>query len=337
MFEKTQELIQDLAQKHTDERLKVFKIKIRSLEAGQLALTGSVLEQADLDELIKLIAKQFKDLRVDVSDVNVLRKPSNPILTINTNLATIHNSASFFAELSSQMVFGEKVEILSEQANWAYVRQMDGYLGWTYKPYLTGTPIPDATHLVMDPAARLYAQPDVTAPIVTRVFSGSPVHCLSTANGWAQVSANQTGWMKLADLRALSDLPKSGPEIRAQMQNDARRMIGVPYLWGGTTGNGIDCSGLARLLHSWVGVNLPRDADMQSTQCKRVEPPYRPGDLFFFGEGDSDRRITHVGFSLGGWEMIHSSRARNGVYQDDVQKKEGLRSIFVHAGTFIKD
>jgi SH3-like domain-containing protein len=337
MIEKIQELIQDQAQKHTDERLKVFKIKIGSLEADQLALTGRVLEQADLEELLKLLAKQSRDLRVDVSDVNVLRKPSNSIQTVNTNLISVHDSASFLSEQLSQLVYGEKVEILAEQANWAYVRQMDGYLGWAYKPYLTAAQTPDATHIVMDPVALLYAQPDAAAPIVTRIFCGSAVRCLSIANGWAQVSAHQLGWMKLTDLRALTDFPKTGQQIRAQMAMDVQRMIGVPYLWGGTASNGIDCSGLVRLLHRWVGIAVPRDADMQAAQCKRVEAPYRPGDLFFFGEGDSDRRITHVGFSLGGWEMIHSSRARNGVYQDDVQKKEGLRSIFAHAGTFIKD
>jgi cell wall-associated NlpC family hydrolase len=75
---------------------------------------------------------------------------------------------------------------------------------------------------------------------------------------------------------------------------------------------------------------------MQSTQSKSVEPPFQPGDLLFFGEGDDDRHITHVGVSLGGWEMIHSSRSRNGIYIDNVQEKDSLRSIFAHAGTFLK-
>ena len=112
-------------------------------------------------------------------------------------------------------------------------------------------------------------------------------------------------------------------------------MIGVPYLWGGTSGNGIDCSGFARLLHRWVGIEISRDADMQSAQCKHVEPPFQPGDLLFFGEGESNRRITHVGISMGGWKMLHSSRSRNGVYLDNVRENESLRSIFAHAGTFM--
>ena len=112
-------------------------------------------------------------------------------------------------------------------------------------------------------------------------------------------------------------------------------MIGVPYLWGGTSGNGIDCSGFSRLLHRWVGVSIPRDADMQHAAAKPVEPPFEAGDLLFFSAKDSDRKITHVGMSLGGWTMIHASRGNNGVYIDDVQQSKALMDGFISAGSFL--
>ncbi len=337
MVETIQNIIQNLAQQHADGRLNVFKIEIKSFVGEQLTLSGRVLEQTDLEALTDVLAKQCTNLRVDVSEVEVLRKPSNPILRVGTNLTSTHTSTSFVAEMSSQMVYGEKVEVLAEQARWVYTRQMDGYLAWTYKPYLTEAHIPEAAHMLIAPAAQIHADPAVGAPILTRVFSGTRVLVLAAQGEWAQVSANLTGWMQLANLRALADFPKTNHARRAQMIGDAQRMIGVPYLWGGTTGNGIDCSGFARLLHQWVGIDIPRDADMQSVQCKRVEPPYQPGDLFFFGEGEGERRITHVGVSMGGWKVLHSSRSRNGVYLDDVQEKESLRSIFAFAGTFLND
>jgi cell wall-associated NlpC family hydrolase len=68
-----------------------------------------------------------------------------------------------------------------------------------------------------------------------------------------------------------------------------------------------------------------------------VEPPFEAGDLFFFSEADSKRKITHVGVSLGGWKMIHSSRGNNGVYIDDLQERKSLMDIYVSAGSFLRE
>jgi cell wall-associated NlpC family hydrolase len=117
---------------------------------------------------------------------------------------------------------------------------------------------------------------------------------------------------------------------------DSARMIGVPYVWGGTSGNGIDCSGLSRLLHKWIGIDTPRDADMQFAAAKPVEPPFEVGDLLFFREIGKERQVTHMGISLGGWRMVHSSQGRNGVYLDDVEENEALQQIYVGARSFLR-
>jgi gamma-D-glutamyl-L-lysine dipeptidyl-peptidase len=335
MIENIQELIQDLTRKHADTRLNIFSVEAKSFDGQQLILSGRVLEAANLQALTDAISKQDPSLRVDTSGVQILRQPGNPSLAVSSNLTSMHTATSFVAEMSSQLVFGEKVEVLEEQGRWVFIRQMDGYLGWTYKPYLTEAEIPSPTHIVLAPAAELHAEADPCAQVASRIFCGTRLKVEETKDGWARVAANVTGWMPLTDLRSLSALPQTEADRRQQIVIDAQRMIGVPYLWGGTAGNGIDCSGFARLLHRWVGLELPRDADMQSAQSKHVEPPYQPGDLFFFGEDDSERRITHVGVCMGGTQVMHSSRSRNGVYLDDLQEKESLRSILVHAGTFI--
>jgi cell wall-associated NlpC family hydrolase len=139
----------------------------------------------------------------------------------------------------------------------------------------------------------------------------------------------------LTDLRALDSLPLDAATQRQQMVQDAAPLTGVPYLWGGCSALGIDCSGLVQLLHRLVGITIPRDADMQYDAGRPVEAPFQPGDLLFFGSQGARRSITHVGMSVGGWRIVHASRARNGVYQDDVQAVESLRDSFVGACTFV--
>jgi cell wall-associated NlpC family hydrolase len=239
--------------------------------------------------------------------------------------------------LSSELTYGTELEILDEQGKWVFTRQSDGYLGWAHKPYLVEGATLAATHLIIVASYELRAKPNVTSEIVTRIMSGTGVRVEKTQDEWTKVAANKAGWIPSKYLRAIANLPKAIEEKRETIVRDSARMIGTPYLWGGTTGNGIDCSGFARLLHRWVGVQIPRDADMQYEAAKPVEPPYEVGDLFFFAEKDSNRKITHVGVSLGGWKLIHSSRSNNGVYIDDLQQCKSLMDIFVGAGSFVRE
>lgn len=255
---------------------------------------------------------------------------------VATNLIGLYEKPTFGMPLSSELCYGTELEILEEQGRWVFTRQADGYLGWAYKSYLTEKPPAEATHLVLTSSYGLRAQPERESEIVTRVVSGTGVCVEETQGEWASVAANKTGWMPISFLRPTRALPASLEEKREALLQDSARMMGVPYLWGGTSGNGIDCSGFARLLHRWIGVQLPRDADMQHAAARPVESPHEVGDLLFFAESGSERKITHVGISLGGWKMIHSSRGNNGVYIDDVQERESLRQNFVSAGCFLR-
>ena len=331
-----QSIIEEIAQQHSDARLQLFDVKVEHSEKKKVQLAGRVLDEDTLAKLRQAFASRMPDLHVDLEAIAVLRKPAPTALQVGTNLTSLHTGTSFLAEVASQLTHGARLEILREDGSWAYVRQDDGYLGWTYRPYLTDARLPEPTHTIIAPAIEVRAEPDDGAQALTRLFSGTRVHVEATEGRWAQVAANENGWVPLQAVRALTEKPV-GEARRSMMIRDGRRMMGTPYLWGGTTGNGIDCSGFARLLHGWVGLEIPRDADMQSNAARPVQPPFRAGDLLFLGKQGESRRVTHVGVSLGGWEMIHASRSRNGVYIDDVQKVGFLREIYLHAGTFLPD
>ena len=316
----------------SDRRTSVFDIEIERLQNSSLTLSGRLLNESQLEAL----ARHFSNWKLDTGSVRILHRGDLPRMHVATNLAGLYEKPTFGMPLSSELSYGTEVEILDEEGKWVFTRQKDGYLGWAYKTYLAEGDATQATHLVLVPSYELRVQPDPTTEIVTRVVSGTAVVAEETRDDWTRVAANKTGWMPTAHLRALSSIPESIDEKRQTIIKDSARMIGVPYLWGGISGNGIDCSGFARLLHKWVGVDIPRDADMQHAHAQPVEPPFEAGDLLFFRENASDRQITHVGVSLGGWTMVHSSRGRNGVYIDDVQQREQLKQIFVSAGSFLR-
>jgi cell wall-associated NlpC family hydrolase len=330
MTQAFQTKLDDLAAKH-DPRTSVFDLKIAGQTNGTLSLSGRVLESAQLDEVQRL----FPDLKLDTASIKVLQGPSLPRLSVATNLTGLYEKPTFGMPLASELYFGTQLDILEEQGRWVFTRQKDGYLGWAYKPYLKET-ISNETHLVLVPSVELHQRPDEASEVLTRLVSGTGVTVEKTDGNWSYVVANRSGWVPSSDLRNVKDIPTSVEEKRKMMVADAHRMIGIPYLWGGTSGNGIDCSGYARLLHRWVGVEIPRDADQQCDAAKPVQEPFQVGDLLFFGEGDSERRVTHVGISLGGWRMIHSSRGNNGVYIDDVEKSKSLMEIYMSTGSYLR-
>lgn len=320
-----------------DNRVSVFDLHITGLDEGTLSLSGRLLGKDQLTALQEQFSIQFPGLSLDAASVQILRSEPREIFHVVTNLAGLYDGPTLHLPLSSELCYGAEVEILDEREKWALTRQKDGYLGWVFRSYLAQGPAARATHFVMAPSYELRARPDVRSEILTRLVSGISVEVENIQGEWAKIIANRTGWIPSSLLRPVSELPKSMAEKRNTLIEDAARMIGVPYVWGGTSGNGIDCSGLARLLHKWIGLDLPRDADMQYQAAPSIKPPFEVGDLLFFHEPGKKRKVTHMGISLGGWRMIHSSQGNNGVYIDNVEERASLKAMFVSAGSFLRE
>jgi cell wall-associated NlpC family hydrolase len=251
---------------------------------------------------------------------------------VNRPVDDLRRERSLHSERICQARLGEAVRVLESAQDWAKVRlEHDGYLGWIHASALhpcsaeavaTWKGLCDA--LV---TAGLAEARDEDGVLVQKVAFATRLPVVRREIGccWVLLPDGRQWRLLAGDLTMLEAAPRADAQGIAAALELLRQFLGVPYLWGGRTPYGYDCSGLAGSFHACLGIAIPRDADQQFALGEPVEGAPQPGDLLFFGaapdpipgpHGRSQAgqpRITHVGISLGGDDFIHANEAQWGV------------------------
>lgn len=255
---------------------------------------------------------------------------------VETSTCYMRIAPDYESALETQELMGTIVEIVGESSYWREIVSPQPYKAWTTEKTLvemTSEEIQEykeaPKYMFAELYGHIYMEPSEKSQTICDLVGGDVMRMVHK-NGkavikgrWAMVMlpSGKTGWVKksaVEELRERIDIRMgegSGNMIsRERMEaiiSSAHQLLGVPYLWGGMSAKGVDCSGLVRISAIMNGVLLPRNAS-QMIKCGipvQLDQLQR-GDLVFFGTAASDEkpmRVTHVGIYLGDNHIIHSS------------------------------
>lgn len=227
-------------------------------------------------------------------------------------------------EMVNQVVFGERFEIILRHSDWTKIRLLhDNYEGWIETETIT---VADNYNKADDYISNEYAVSDnmftLTKNGTSKIYlpKGSLLPANAVKNAEFTI-ANNT--YLLED----NNLERQCTDIRKQIVSDAEALLETPYLWGGRTQWGIDCSGFVQLVYRMSGLFLQRDANQQAQQGQTLSfvNEALPGDLAFFD--NEEGKITHIGIYYGNDKIIHSSKKvridrldHHGIFNEELHK-----------------
>jgi gamma-D-glutamyl-L-lysine dipeptidyl-peptidase len=259
---------------------------------------------------------------------------------VRAGIVPLYTEPAAPATLISQLVLGMRVEILEQRANWRYVRGEDNYTGWLHYGYLQEGV--EAWAAAWERGANGEAVVSLGADLVDA--QGEPLlrapwaaRLIRTIRGEYLLPDGRQALLHAGEVIDLDRLHDRFPPRAESIIRTARRWIGTPYLWGGLTRAGADCSGFAQAVFWMHGIALPRDSYLQADAGAGVTindfEALAPGDLLFFAE--HSERVSHVAISMGGSRVIHAAVTNGAVAVDDLASiapfPQRLRDTFVRA------
>ena len=297
-----------------------------------IQLSGKVLISNQRQAAQQAVKAALPEATVSSEAVEILLDKQTPWALVNRPVTDLRREPRSLAERVNQALLGEAVRILEPKETWSLVRtERDGYLGWIH----TAALFPCSSEQVT--AYQSAANVRVLAELLTAYQEPAhetnagklpfginlPVEQQSGEYSQVRLPDGRLWWVESLGLLPQERWPKPDPEGIAFTLKLMKRFIGVPYMWGGRSAFGFDCSAFAGAFWSFMGIDIPRDADQQFRTGKRVEGSPQPGDILHFGDladEEPDERqigryaaINHAAISLGGDELIHATGAVWGV------------------------
>jgi len=302
-----------------DKRTAIFDIHID--RSGPIALSGETdLPQAK-DRLLDLLSSDGYEIEDNIKVLPDLELGERKFGLINVSVANLRAEPRHSSELVTQALLGTPVKLLKKEKGWFLMQTPDKYIAWSNSGSITRV---DMEQMERWTEANKIIYLDTYGFSVDSA-SGKRVSDLVAGSMLALKNESKSSWHVLYPDGRSALIDKREASIydswKIDQSNSTRSfattaydLMGVPYLWGGTSTKGLDCSGFTKTVYLLHGLVLPRDASQQVDVGQLVDTDkdfskLQVGDLLFFGRKDKNQkeRVVHVGMWLGNNQFIHAS------------------------------
>ena len=241
---------------------------------------------------------------------------------VNVSVCNLRTAADFSSEMSTQALLGMPVKLLQDEG-WYRIQTPDRYIGWVH--HVGIYPVTREELTAWNQAEKLivtalygtvYQEPNLHAQPVSDCVAGNRFKLMGKKKGFYQVAYpdGREGYIAQSLAQPESIWRRQLKQDAGSILRTAQQMMGIPYLWAGTSPKGVDCSGFVRTTLFMHDILIPRDASQQAYTGEHIDiaPDFsnlQPGDLIFFGKPatpERKERVIHVAFYLGNKRFIHS-------------------------------
>lgn len=306
-----------------DRRVALFDVDYSLTGAKKLLLRGvTTSAEAKAELLSTLEARGYEavdSLRL-LPDEEGLEGKTYGI--INLSVASLRVEPDYSSEMTTQALLGMPVRVL-ERDGWYRIQTPDDYIAWVHRVSVLPVTRKELTAwnraekvVVTSHYAFVYSQPDRRSQTVSDVVAGNRLKLEGAEGDFYRVSYpdGRRGYVEKSVALPEREWRKNLKQDAASIIRTAHTLMGVPYLWAGTSSKGVDCSGFVRTVLFMHDIIIPRDASQQAYVGQHIDiaPDFsnlRPGDLVFFGRkatAERKERVVHVGIYIGGRRFIHS-------------------------------
>lgn len=299
-----------------DRRVAIFDVTIDTIK-DELVLKG----KTDLPEAKKSLVALMASKGIEfVDSVEVLPEISLDGKTwalVTLSVAHMRSGPDHANEMVTQALMGTPLRVLEYEEGWFRVQTPDMYIGW-----MEGNGLVRMSQMILNVWKKsdraVFFQisgvatesPDQKSQVVTDLVLGDLFEVEGEKKDFLQIKLpdGRKGFVKKDECLSWNDWTSRTSDVQAAIAF-GRQMLGLPYLWGGTSTKSNDCSGFTKTCYFSQGVILARDASQQARYGEHpdftVLNALQPGDLLFFGR--TAQRVTHVGLYMGNGKFIHSS------------------------------